>query len=43
MPAATEIFKKFLCSHEGVWGSKFIAPHILNLGAKQKKVVSLTP
>jgi hypothetical protein len=43
MSAAIEIFKNFLCSHEGVWGRTFIAPHILNLGAKQKKMAALTP
>ena len=30
-----------MCSHKGVWGNRFIAPHILNLGAKRKTVAAL--
>jgi len=32
-----------MCKHKGVWGSTFIVPHILNLGAKQKRMAALTP
>jgi hypothetical protein len=41
--ATTDILKCLCVAMKVYWGSTYIAPHILNLGAKGKRVAALTP